>query len=207
MVKNFGVYKIRCIITNEIYIGSTTTPFNKRWSVHRAHLKKGNHRNHLLQDLYNKSGAACFEYTIIEVVKDERSVLDREQYYMDLLSPELNIFKYAGSSRGRVISEQHKKKIKNSNKGRKLTHVHELKSKPTQFKKGDRAWNLGLIMPEKVRLNISNAKKGIPNKKLSKKVEYNGIIYDSIAQAEKLTGVPKSTICRKSKIGKEFKYV
>ena len=38
-----GVYEIRNNKTNMVYIGSTTTSFNQRWSEHKRTLKSNSH--------------------------------------------------------------------------------------------------------------------------------------------------------------------
>lgn len=62
MIKT-GIYKIRNIVTNKIYIGSSTN-IGKRWRDHKWHLKEGIHHNSHLQSSYNKYGLKNFIFSI-----------------------------------------------------------------------------------------------------------------------------------------------
>lgn len=99
---NSGIYYIRNINNNKIYIGSTQN-FKNRFSKHRSQLKNNRHHNILLQNAYNKYGIESFNYIILELC-DIDSLLIREQYWLDNLNPEYNISKFADApTRGRSI--------------------------------------------------------------------------------------------------------
>jgi len=102
-----GVYKIT--IENHIYIGSTSINFLRRKSKHLSDLSRGKHINPMLQHLYNKYNYIKFE--VLEVVENKVDVIKREQYYIDLLNPDINICKIAGSSLGRIVTQETKDKI------------------------------------------------------------------------------------------------
>lgn len=202
-----GIYKITCLETNDFYIGSTETYFAQRWSVHKSQLRAATHRNYLLQELYNKHGLKSFVFEVIEVVDSKEFLFIREQYYMDILRPSLNIFKNAGSSKGRILSEEHKRKIGDANRGRIHTEQELDRLKKTQFKKGQKSWLCGKKMSKELRQKISLAKKGKVNIKKRKKVEHNGIIYTSLTEASKSLGRSCSWIYKKINNGIDFKYV
>lgn len=50
-----GVYKITCLPTNMIYIGSSNNIL-KRWDNHRWLLRHNKHNNNYLQNSWNKYG-------------------------------------------------------------------------------------------------------------------------------------------------------
>lgn len=77
-----GVYQIKCVQNNKIYIGSTVQTFKKRLNHHISMLKACTHKNKHLQNAYNKYGD--FEISILEVC-DRECALEREQYYLDSL--------------------------------------------------------------------------------------------------------------------------
>ena len=138
-----GIYKITNLINNKIYIGSAFNLSN-RISVHKYTLKNKKHKNKHLQAAYDKYGEENFLFEAIEVVEDVSILLDREQYYLDLLNPTdrnigYNIAKKAGNTAGitpsletrkkqsisakkrpkRILSDQHKRNLSERFKGDK----------------------------------------------------------------------------------------
>lgn len=94
-----AVYQIQNKITNDIYIGSSVRHDYRRWG-HLFHLRKGTHKNRILQKSYNEHGEKAFEFSIVEVVEDRKKLIEREQYYIDTLNPQYNIQKNAASPLG-----------------------------------------------------------------------------------------------------------
>ena len=74
-----GIYKITNLISNKIYIGSTTTSFKRRFKEHLSALKRGDHPNSHMQRAFNLDGENSFIFEVIEVVEKENCIL-REQY-------------------------------------------------------------------------------------------------------------------------------
>ena len=74
-----GIYKITNLISNKIYIGSTTTSFKRRFKEHLNALKRGNHPNSHMQRAFNLDGENSFIFEVIEIVEKENCIL-REQY-------------------------------------------------------------------------------------------------------------------------------
>lgn len=83
--KMSGIYKITCLPTEKIYIGSTNN-LHKRWMAHKVTLRKGSHRNIYLQRAWNKHGEQSFIFEVIEYVMPF-VLLEREQHWLDLLKP------------------------------------------------------------------------------------------------------------------------
>jgi len=80
---------------------------------------KNNSSNLLLQQALKKYGLTNFSIEILEYC--EVSVLiEREQYYFNLLKPKYNLNPIAGSSLGVRHSEETKKKISKASKGKLL---------------------------------------------------------------------------------------
>jgi group I intron endonuclease len=65
-------------------------------------------------------GFSKFSLEILEYCNIE-DLLKREQYYIDLLKPEYNICKIAGSPLGRIVSEATRAKLRIANTGYKHT--------------------------------------------------------------------------------------
>ena len=119
--KKTGIYQLVNLINNNTYVGSSVD-LNRRFNeylnplyIHR-NLKKG---NSIIMNAILKYGYTNFEIKILETITfdtnqsklDRKSIiLAREQYYLDLIKPEYNINKFAGSNQGRVYSEEVRKK-------------------------------------------------------------------------------------------------
>jgi len=76
-----GVYCIRNIVNNKVYIGSSVNIDNRK-KQHFNKLKKGTHLNKHLQSAFLIYGAELFEFDIVEIV-NLNCLISREQYWMD----------------------------------------------------------------------------------------------------------------------------
>lgn len=102
LVRVSGIYKIQSKINKKFYIGSSVF-IGKRWQKHLNCLKTNKHANCHLQNHTNKYGIEDLEFSIIEttedIYKDNYKILvDKEQFYIDTLSPEFNLQKIVGSN-------------------------------------------------------------------------------------------------------------
>lgn len=177
--QNFScIYQITSKLTGKKYIGSAKH-FGIRRRNHIFQLSKKKHHSVILQNHVNKYGLDDLTFSILEFLCWDENVINREQYFLDLLSPEFNILKVAGSNFGRKTSEQTKIKLVNSHLGKKP-------SKESLKKRSDTMKYIlsNLTVEEKVlRLEsarLSRVKSVICNN--------TGVIYESIRQAEKETG-------------------
>jgi group I intron endonuclease len=80
-------------------------------------LKRG---KRIINNALLKHGYANFSLEILEYC-DKSDVVSKEQYYLDLLSPQYNMCKYAGSFLGFKHSKETREKISAAIKGRKHT--------------------------------------------------------------------------------------
>jgi group I intron endonuclease len=112
-----GIYKIECIINNKIYIGSSNN-IHRRKIEHMSSLKRNKHFNKYIQRSWNKYGEENFMFEILENCEVEK-LIEREQYYIDTLKPELNTVLSAKPRRNIKLSEEELHRIKTMNIGRK----------------------------------------------------------------------------------------
>lgn len=77
-----GIYMIRNIRTNECYVGSSNVISN-RLKDHIVQLTNGSHINKLLLNSWNQYGPDCFEFSILELVKDDKELPSREIYWIN----------------------------------------------------------------------------------------------------------------------------
>jgi group I intron endonuclease len=140
-------------------------------------------------------------------------LIQREQYYLDILNPHYNICSNAGSTLGKLHSAEAKDKISSTKKGTGLgeansffgkTHLEESRKKMVEAKLGRTlselaiekisAASLGRKFTEEHKSRLSDAQ---PNRKnisvfdLETGIE---IIYGSIAEAERSMEFPKDSI-------------
>ena len=84
-----GVYLIKCLTTNKVYVGSSSNIRYRFWQ-HRSHLRKGIHHSSRLQREWQEYGENSFEFLVIEEVEVDK-LFAREKYYINLyqsLKPE-----------------------------------------------------------------------------------------------------------------------
>ena len=77
-----GIYCITNTVNKKIYIGSTFDTFQKRWGTHIRKLRNNSHPNSHLQSAFNLYQEDSFIFSIIEEIKDDSIILDREKYYI-----------------------------------------------------------------------------------------------------------------------------
>lgn len=77
-----GIYSIRCLINNRIYIGSSQD-ISKRCAIHWRNLRAGKHHCAYLQNTWNKYGESAFVAEVLELV-DKNALLEKEQAWFRL---------------------------------------------------------------------------------------------------------------------------
>lgn len=189
------IYKIRNIINNKIYIGSAVC-FKDRVELHLNELRKNTHHCIYLQNAWNKYGENCFVFEIIEIIQEVDSLISREQYYLDqflfaqdfILNKDkrfnslgYNICPIAGSRLHSSVSEKTKKLISQSSFGKKKSKEHSI-----------------------------NIKNGITDKFGKPVIDItNNILYKSISEASRESGLSIATIsrqCSEGKVGRKITF-
>jgi len=175
MKNQSGIYKIQSKIKPErIYIGSSLD-ITHRWREHFKHLIDNKHHSKKLQYHVNKYGIDDLQFSIIEPCFSDW-MINREQFYISKLKPYFNICKIAGSSLGRKLSGETRKKIgkANSNPSEKTRqkmrefaknriYSKETREKMSRAHKGNKN-NLGRKMSDMHRERTRIASTGRPNK-------------------------------------------
>lgn len=77
-----GIYQIKNLVNNKIYIGSSKNFFYRK-NEHMRDLKLNRHHNVRLQRSFNKYGKSNFIFEVIEFVSDINNLLKIEQYWID----------------------------------------------------------------------------------------------------------------------------
>jgi hypothetical protein len=169
-------------------------------------------------NLSSISQGADFPHTNEAKIKISASKKERK------MSEETKI-KLSEINKGRKHSEETKEKIKRNSinnpnfgtKGKKMSE--ETKKKMREKKIGKSTWNKGIKCADSTKKKISTSKKGkkIPEKtrikmrnQINKKTVYNiyedgkVIEFQSIREAERITGIPKTTISNYCKSNKKI---
>lgn len=75
------IYKIRNVVNNKFYVGSTTDT-RERFRTHRSRLRKGVHHCRHLQASWNKYGEDCFKFEVQEVIEDVSKLWEAEERWL-----------------------------------------------------------------------------------------------------------------------------
>lgn len=180
-----GIYLIR--ISKYYYIGSSNNLY-RRSQRHLSELKRNNHFNDFLQNVYNKYKEYNF-YVLEECSEDKLLILEQE--YLDIFYDEvhcLNLSKFVYSiMRGRVFSKEHREKLREHGKRRGISD--EVREKARLASIG-RKWNDN----QKVKSVHFGSDNGVSR---AIQLEFtDGSIkkYVSLREAEKDIGVHETTI-------------
>ncbi|MEJ2690439.1 MAG: GIY-YIG nuclease family protein, partial [Deltaproteobacteria bacterium] len=65
--RSMGIYRIKIILKDKIYIG-IDTDLPAKINRHKAELKFGSHRNKELQQAWNKFGEPAFDFEVLDVL-------------------------------------------------------------------------------------------------------------------------------------------
>lgn len=104
-----GVYEIRNTTNNKRYIGSSKD-LAERFRRHKRDLRRGKHHSRYLQRAWNKYGEEAFVFNLLEFRPAEK-LMNAEDLYLLLSTPEYNTNLAASSSAGTKSSEETKAKI------------------------------------------------------------------------------------------------
>jgi group I intron endonuclease len=156
-VNQSGVYAIINSINRKIYIGSAAT-LNTRFNRHLFDLKNGKHHSRHLQRSYRKHPEA-FEFFVIELVQDQKRLLEREQFWIDFyqsINPNsgYNISPRAGSCLGVKHSKESRLNMSIASKGKKKSP--EIRERMKEWTKGHK----GRTFTEEQRRIQSETRKG-----------------------------------------------
>jgi len=218
-----GVYALICKVNNKIYIGSSVKLSDRLLDyMQPAYLTK--QANRPILRAIEKYGILNWTFIILETCHVS-NVLAREQYWLDLLFPNYNLCRTAGSTLGVSLSEEAKAKLSAYRKGK--THSEETRQLMSESRKGSNNPMFGLHHNEITKAKLSAALKGSlspsygvarspeiialmrANHPLTKQVyQYTSdritliAQFDSIREAAKLTGISRSYLSLCIKQGK-----
>lgn len=176
---NSGIYSITNKSNGKRYIGRSVN-LKKRKGFHKWQLEKGIHFNHHLQRAWNNGDEFSFE--VLEYCTPEE-LNEREIYwiaYYDSMHTGYNMCAGGAATLGRLLTDETKRKISASNKGRKCSREtverrkrslkEHIKNDPEFARKlfdmkservrGIPSWNKGIPCPEWKKQLLSQKLKG-----------------------------------------------
>lgn len=116
-----GIYQIINLVNGKIYVGSSNSLYNRKKS-HLSGLRRNIHRNQHLQSAWNKYGEHNFKFEILQIVKDYKSIIGCEQFWINFTCCTDRKYGYNIASNaqhpslGRTLTEEHKRKISEGTK-------------------------------------------------------------------------------------------
>lgn len=106
-----GIYEIINLTTGDSYVGRSVN-IGQRWKGHVLALQGKRHDNGNLQVAWDEYGEGAFSFCVLELVKNEADLQEREQYYLDHAFEVGGTYNIAGDanalpcSRGLQLTEQ-----------------------------------------------------------------------------------------------------
>jgi len=109
LLNSSGVYQIQSKSNGKRYIGSSINIKRRIKYGHLRELKNGEHWNKYLLKHIHKYGIEDLTFSVLECCSKEK-LIEREQYWIDIIKPEFNLNPKAGSCFGRVQSNKEREK-------------------------------------------------------------------------------------------------
>lgn len=219
-MRNTGIYSIRCLANNKIYVGQSKNIYS-RYKAHLRELKLNEHTNVILQNSWNKYGPNNFIFKVEEYCsKEELNSKEIEHFDKYKNNSAFNIAPVGVQGvrktgyKGRKHTEETKKKISEAHKGMKYTKEQLDQIKETKIKNGTThpkrkplkqetknkisAAHKGKKATEETKAKLSKAHKGKKHTEETKKKmsasRLGRVVSEETKQKikEKLTGKQKS---------------
>ena len=173
-----GIYKWVDTHSGKIYVGSAARCLYLRYHQHLSDLRLNKHGNAILQAIFNKRPDSL-KFEVLEFCGKEVS-LEREQFYIDTLNPEINILRVAGSRLGRKVSPETLVRMKS------VVRTHE------QIAKIKEARSKQVFTKEQLEYRASKVREAN-----FRRVECsNGKVYNSVKEASLDLEIPEPSISR-----------
>ncbi len=165
-----GIYLWYNNINNKFYIGSSINLYNRLYTYFSLKILSNN--NMLIYKALLKYGYENFSLMIIEIISNNKNIniLEREQYYFNLLNPTYNILKNSHNSTGFKHSPETIEKMKNNTNSKNQIMSDTAKKQISEYQK-NRHKNLTEEERKNIALKISTSKKNNNFKHNSETIE------------------------------------
>lgn len=215
---NTGVYCIRNIFNDKMYIGSSVD-IKKRIKRHTTTLNNGSHHSIILQRAWDKYGPESFEFVILKITENTTY---EEQLYIDFIKPDYNVSKSSTAPMlGRKHSKETKKKFSSIKRPKGKGHYMYGKTRPKESIRKQIETMTGSKRSEKTKIKMSetakriNAISRIDYSKIRKPIMDNlGNKFASLTDASLFHKINVATVCdilkgrhSKTRKGVSFEYI
>ena len=182
------IYKIRNVVNNKFYIGSTVDSRKRFWE-HRKHLRNGTHDCIHLQRSWNKYGEDCFKFEIVEQLNDRSELYPAEQKWLDQHFGKEYLYNVSANADSPMRNASPEMRAHLAEKTRMWAQKFGaprkgIKNTPEQNKRlslamigvhaGEKHYRYGKTVSEEVRKKIGDTQRGKP-KKAGRKVSPEGM--------------------------------
>ena len=128
-----GIYRLYCPLNGREYIGSAVNLY-QRMHHHIHHLVNNKHSNGKLQNHFNKYWKNSLEFEVLKLCRKDE-LIEWEQKCIDGRDPFFNICRIAGNTLGRLHTEETKKHLSETRKGKYPEHLKDTHTTPEARKK------------------------------------------------------------------------
>lgn len=169
------IYKIRNVVNDHYYVGSTVDS-RKRFWAHRKALRAGTHDCVHLQRAWNKYGEDCFKFEIVEQLNTKEELYPAEQKWLDEHFGKdycYNVAAHADSPMRDASPEMRAHQAEktrawieaNGHPRQGMTHAPEsieLMRENNKAPKGEQHYRYGKTVSEETRKKIGDTQRGKP---------------------------------------------
>lgn len=182
------IYKIRNVVNNKFYVGSTVNSRKRFWE-HRKALRANVHTSTALQRAWNKYGEDCFKFEIVEQLSSREELFPAEQKWLDENYGKEYCYNCAAHANAPMRNASPEMRVKQSENTRAwlannphprlgVTLTEEqaemCRQAAQKVPKGKDSPLYGVPRPDEVKAKISAKCKGIPNKMKGKTLSEQG---------------------------------
>lgn len=158
-----GVYVIVNCVDGKKYVGSASVSIQKRWADHRRDLCRGRHHSIHLQRAWDKYGEAAFVFQVAVFCDPEQCVVFEQLWINSFMASDrqhgYNIAPIAGSTRGKLHTEESIEKMRKAHRGHKQSAEWVSKRAASMKNRGTKRKSPPARSQEHCN-NLSNALKG-----------------------------------------------
>ena len=169
------IYKIRNVINDKFYVGSTVDS-RKRFWAHRKALRLGTHDCVHLQRAWNKYGEDCFKFEIVEQLDSRDDLYPAEQKWLDEHFGKDHCYNVAAHADSPMRDASPEMRAHQAEKTRAwieanghprqgMTHASEsieLMRENNKAPKGEQHYRYGKTVSEETRKKIGDTQRGKP---------------------------------------------
>jgi group I intron endonuclease len=162
------IYKIRNVVTNSFYVGSTIDA-RVRFQAHKRRLRVGKHQSPLLQKAWNEHGEDYFKFEVLEQLNAPEDLLAAEQVWLDEYAGKPCCYNWATDASAPMRGKTHTDETK-----------VKLKEAAQKVPKGIKSVLHGVPRSEETKTRIGNTQRGV-KKAIGRKVSPEGIVKIRVA--------------------------